>query len=753
MPFRVKLHYDNNPSFRRPYLWAWYEGSSIQDDFEPTGEDPFGFAYNCSVRQQEFRFKFKEGSGTAGPWEDRSLDRLYRPLERHDDNLAPGEAWVRGDKAFVYHVEPKASEGVSAEVFLGQLSFEPGMYVPETGGLSGLGANLLADGRVLFGFYHPNAARVYLIGDFNDWQHPEHPRPEPGKFIELAVYEGYFGVPNVWLVATDQASVEDEYKFFVQGGVPAGENKRYQQYFTDPYARQLGADFGINNSVIVDPASFEWSDQDWDTPEVDQLILYELSVYGFTEGDRDIRQENQGKFKGITERIEGGYFDRLGVSTLSLMPVAEVPSLQGPEALGYDPSLFFTVERDFGTPDDLRELVDTAHRKGLAMLLDQVFNHTSNDFNPLWKMILEHPDEATDPREGGLYFNGTTPWGNRVATEKTDVQNMLIDACKLLLTEYHVDGFRFDATHDDYMSHGFLVHLARELKAFKPDIVLVAENLPNQADLNLSGYDGYAQWCDQFHDKIKALLREGQFGSQHDNTDNLGDVFYFSKQNFAAHTNNVVNYCYSHDENSVAEELNHTPMGNNPAAKDRKGRLGLFATIVALGQPMIYMGQEFNSEQARNVVTVEWPEDLERDSFFQWSSRLIKLRKRYPGLRLQGYDPAGMGQFVWILGPWMAPNLGGDRKVVGWRSCPNPNVWETLMVMLNFESHDVQVDLDFGIPGTWLKLADMDGVNDLPPNGSNSAQDPAALHTGDGRFNGFTLPSSSGFIYKWETPN
>jgi hypothetical protein len=73
----------------------------------------------------------------------------------------------------------------------------------------------------------------------------------------------------------------------------------------------------------------------------------------------------------------------------------------------------------------------------------------------------------------------------------------------------------------------------------------VAENLPNQADLNLSGYDGYAQWCDQFHDKIKALLKERQFGSQLDNTDNLGDVFYFSKQNFAAHTNNVVNYCYS----------------------------------------------------------------------------------------------------------------------------------------------------------------------------------------------------------------
>jgi 1,4-alpha-glucan branching enzyme len=190
--------------------------------------------------------------------------------------------WVRGDKAFVYHVEPKAPEGVSAETFLGQLRCNQGIYVPGTGELSGLGANLLADGRVVFGLYHPNAARVYLIGGFNDWQHPEHPRPEPGKFIELRLYEGYFGVPNIWLVATDRATVRDEYKFFVQGGVPGGGTGRFQQYFTDPYARHLGADFGVNNAVVVDPASFGWSDQDWDTPEVDQLILYEMSVYGFT---------------------------------------------------------------------------------------------------------------------------------------------------------------------------------------------------------------------------------------------------------------------------------------------------------------------------------------------------------------------------------------------------------------------------------------------------------------------------------------
>ena len=116
--------------------------------------------------------------------------------------------------------------------------------------------------------------------------------------------------------------------------------------------------------------------------------------------------------------------------------------------------------------------------------------------------------------EGGLYFSGDTPWGNRVATEKEDVQNMLIDACKLAIVEYHVDGFRFDATNTNYMDHGFLLRLAVELKGIKPDVLLVAENLPNQPDLNRQGFDGFAQWCDLFHDKIKALLREGPFGAE-----------------------------------------------------------------------------------------------------------------------------------------------------------------------------------------------------------------------------------------------
>ena len=127
MSFQIKIHYDNHPGFQEPYIWIWYEGSAKPDDFPPTGQDIFGSVYDISVRRPEFGLKFKDGPGPAGPWEDRRLDRNYRSLERCESNLVPNEIWCKGDKAFVYPVESKAPEPISAEISLRQLSFKRGI--------------------------------------------------------------------------------------------------------------------------------------------------------------------------------------------------------------------------------------------------------------------------------------------------------------------------------------------------------------------------------------------------------------------------------------------------------------------------------------------------------------------------------------------------------------------------------------------------------------------------------------------------
>jgi 1,4-alpha-glucan branching enzyme len=730
----ITIHYDNARSFAAPHLWVWYAGSAESEDVAPSGHDAFGPVFTAEVRRRDFRFMFKDGAGASAPvWEDDAVRRSYRITPAGD------EIWCRADKAFVHDVEPRRPEAASAADFLATVDPVAGSHVPDTDGRSGLGATVLRGDGVLFGLYQPNAARVFVRGSFDGWQ-------EPGR--ELALYRGHFGVPDLWLGVVPEARAGDEYTYVVQGGVPRNAAGRFERRCTDPFARRLGSGFDDDTAVVVDPSTYAWTDRAFRTPDRADLILYELSVYGFTEGDAGIKQP--GRFAGVTQRIREGYFEELGINALSLMPLSEFSGMQGPDALGYSTSVFSAVERDFGAPDDLRELVDAAHEHGLAVLLDQVFNHTSNSPNPLWRAILESPHEEGSS-DGGLYFSGSTPWGNRVATEKRDVQNLLIDTCKMFMTEYHVDGFRFDATR--HVDRGFLLRLADELTRFRPEVVLVAEHLPNESDLNRSGYDGFSQWADPFHDTMKAVLREGVFdNSNFPGTDRLGDVFYFSHSAYAAHTNNTVNYVESHDETSVPHEVGTNPATDHPATKDRKGRLGLFATVVSLGIPMIYMGQEFNVERDRNIVSFPWPPDgPESDGFHRWTRRLIHLRRRYPGLRIAGSDPAGDGRFTWIVGPWLDGAHGGERKVLGWRLRPDRSAHEALVVLLNLEPFPVRVDLELGLAGSWVKLADLDRVEDVAPVGTNSTADPTALHTDDGRFGAFDLPSSSGFLYKWES--
>ena len=174
--------------------------------------------------------------------------------------------------------------------------------------------------------------------------------------------------------------------------------------------------------------------------------------------------------------------------------------------------------------------------------------------------------------------------------------------------------------------------------------------------------------------------------------------------------------------------------------------------MVALGQPMVYMGQEFNAERDRNIVSFDWPQGgPESNGFYRWARRLIRMRRRYPALQLAGYDPAGDGRFTWIIGPWMSERYGGNRKVLGWRLRPNQFAYDTMVVLLNFENFPVTVDVALGLPGTWVKLADVENAFDIQPDGTNSRDDPSALRSADGRFGGFELPSSSGFLYKWES--
>jgi hypothetical protein len=235
---RLTIHYDNLAGLARPHLRLWQADANTVD-LAPTGGDEFGPLWELPLVPPELTFTFTAGPGAA---QTDGHDRRVRPPVGADGGLEPGQVWCRGDRAFVYPVRPADPQPEPAAAFLERLAADPGfpagLELPSAGGRSGFGANLFADGRVLFGLYHPTAARVFVAGSFNDWQYPGQQRPDPDAFVELALFRGWFGAANTWLAVTDRAGAGDGVPVLGAGRHPP--RRRRGRLVVDPYARQLG---------------------------------------------------------------------------------------------------------------------------------------------------------------------------------------------------------------------------------------------------------------------------------------------------------------------------------------------------------------------------------------------------------------------------------------------------------------------------------------------------------------------------------
>ena len=284
-------------------------------------------------------------------------------------------------------------------------------------------------------------------------------------------------------------------------GVAAGARYWYRldegRQLPDPASRFQPE--GVHGpSEVVDPERFAWSDGGWSGIRREALVIYELHVGTFSDA---------GTFDGARERLP--HLVALGVTAVEIMPVAD---FAGARNWGYDGVDLFAPSRAYGRPDDLRQLVDTAHRLGLAVLLDVVYNH----LGPEGAYLSAFAPQFFTPRH-------RTPWGDAINLDgagSREVRRFLIENALHWLAEYHVDGLRLDATHalvDDSSPH-FLRELSEAVRAYRPDAILIAEDERKLPELVQPPDDGGwgldAMWADDFHHHVRRLLagdREGYF--------------------------------------------------------------------------------------------------------------------------------------------------------------------------------------------------------------------------------------------------
>jgi maltooligosyltrehalose trehalohydrolase len=252
-------------------------------------------------------------------------------------------------------------------------------------------------------------------------------------------------------------------------GVGAGDRYRYRVDGAGPFpdpASRAQPDGVHGASAVVDAARFGWTDQAWAGVAPERLVLYELHVGTFTP---------EGTWRAAIERLP--YLRALGVTAIELMPVADFP---GTRNWGYDGVALYAPARCYGTPDDLRALVDAAHAAGLATWLDVVYNHVGPDGAYLFAFS---PHYFTDRHP--------SPWGKSVNLDgphADEVRALLIDNALAWVHDFHVDGLRLDATHamrDDGERH-FLAELAARVRATESGrpVTVVAEDHRNLATMS-----------------------------------------------------------------------------------------------------------------------------------------------------------------------------------------------------------------------------------------------------------------------------
>jgi maltooligosyltrehalose trehalohydrolase len=310
------------------------------------------------------------------------------------------------------------------------------------------GANVVDPNRTRFRLWAPSQSKVSLKIDGRA------PLPMTGRDAG-------------WFEAEADCDAGARYRYILQDGTAV----------PDPASRAQDDDVH-GASIVVDPRSYRWRQLKWHGRPWHEAILYELHV-GLMGG-----------FAGAARALPR--LSALGVTAIELMPIAEFP---GTRNWGYDGALPFAPEHSYGTPDDLRALVDAAHEHGLMIFLDVVYNHFGPDGNYL---SLYAPEMFCS--------DVSTPWGPAIDFRRGEVKRFFTENALYWLVEYRFDGLRLDAVHAITESD-WLDEMAAEVRcAVGPDrhVHLVLENDDNAAAHLSRGFD--AQWNDDGHHVLHVLL-------------------------------------------------------------------------------------------------------------------------------------------------------------------------------------------------------------------------------------------------------
>ena len=517
------------------------------------------------------------------------------------------------------------------------------------------GINYPTDTSAALVLWAPFKEFVFVIGDFNNWTPTnEFQMKKDGDFFWLEI-------PNL------EKGKEYIFQYFIDGEIKVADP--YTEKIVDPWndefiAHEVYPDLiqypenktsGIASVLQPGQENYNWEIEDFQVPEKEKLVIYELLI-------RDFPEEHT--YKAVLEKLD--YLEDLNINVLELMPVNE---FEGNSSWGYNPSFYFAPDKYYGPKNELKKLIDECHKRGIAVVIDMVLNHSYGQ-SPFVQMYMDNytilPENPWYNEEHN-FQNTSAHWGFDFNHESLATKELVDSVSSFWMSEYKIDGFRFDFTKGfsntiygssswgsdyDVQRISNLKRMSDEIWKRNENAIVIFEHLAeNSEEIELANY-GILLWGNM-HGNYQEAAR-GNTGSS--------DLSWAVYEERGWNEPNIVSYPESHDEERIMYTIKLTGLvsgdyniKNQQTALDRIELNSLFHLLLP-GPKMIWQFGErgydisinaFGGRLAEKPPYWHYLDNTNRTDLFKVMAKLNHLKQTYDEFSSTNFDYSLAGTTKW----------------------------------------------------------------------------------------------------------
>lgn len=499
------------------------------------------------------------------------------------------------------------------------------------------GINYIDNTTATFVLYAPKKENVFLIGDFNDWK--------PNNNYMLNKAGDYW-----WMTISDlEEGKEYAFQYLVDGKLKIADP--YTNKILDPWndsyipstvypnlkAYPKGKTEGIVSIVQTAQTNYDWQIKNFTPASKEKLAIYELLIRDFTK---------EHSFESTMQQLD--YLQTLGINAIELLPINE---FEGNSSWGYNPSFYFAVDKYYGTRNALKKLVDECHKRGIAVIIDMVLNHSFGQ-SPLVQLYWDSQNNR--PSTENPWYNVESPntaysWGYDFNHESEQTKQLVDSINSYWMNEYKVDGFRFDFTKGftnksgdgwayDQSRVDILKRMTNEIYKRNSNAIVIMEHLAENTEEKVLSEADIMLWGNMNNNYCEAVM-----GYTEDNKTDLSWGLYGKR---GWNKSNLIAYMESHDEERMMYKAKAWGKVKDLTGALKRAELSAAFYFTMPGAKMIWqfgeLGYDYsintcsdgttiteNCRVAEKPIRWDYMDDIDRIALYNTYSKLIDLKKKY----------------------------------------------------------------------------------------------------------------------------